>query len=84
MLCFLPNAHAYSCAFNFLLPQAEGAHVYILGSKPTPHILSKGLKDVKPNLVLSVPLILEKIYKNVLQPKLNDPKIKLALNIPYY
>ncbi|MBR8803030.1 AMP-binding protein [Porphyromonas levii] len=82
MLCFLPNAHAYSCAFNFLLPQAEGAHVYILGSKPTPHILSKGLKDVKPNLVLSVPLILEKIYKNVLQPKLNDPKIKLALNIP--
>lgn len=82
MLCFLPNAHAYSCAFNFLLPQAEGAHVYILDSKPTPQILSKSLKDVKPKLILSVPLILEKIYKSVLQPKLNDPKIKIALSLP--
>lgn len=82
MLCFLPNAHAYSCAFNFLLPQAEGAHVFILGSKPTPRILTKALQEVKPRLILSVPLILEKIYKGVLQPKRNDPKIKLALSIP--
>lgn len=82
MLCFLPNAHAYSCAFNFLLPQVEGTHVYILGSKPTPRILTKALQDVKPILILSVPLILEKIYKSVLQPKLKDKKIKLVLSVP--
>lgn len=82
LLCFLPNAHAYSCAFNFLLPQAQGTHVYILGSKPTPRILLKALQDIRPKLVISVPLILEKIYKNVLAKKLKDKWLSLALKLP--
>lgn len=82
MLCFLPNAHAYSCAFNFLLPQVEGTHVYILNSKPTPRILVKALKEVRPTLVISVPLILEKIYKNILVPKLKNRWLSLALKTP--
>lgn len=81
-LCFLPNAHAYSCAFNFLLAQTEGTHLYILTSKPTPKILLKALQDVKPSLILTVPLILEKIYKNAIQPKLNNPYIRVALKLP--
>lgn len=81
-LCFLPNAHAYSCAFNMLLPILSGAHVYILGQKPTPTILLKAFKDIRPNLILAVPLILEKIYKNVLAPKLQETKTKLALSTP--
>lgn len=82
LLCFLPNAHAYSCAFNFLLPQAQGTHVYILSSKPTPRILLKALQDIRPKLIISVPLILEKIYKNVLTKKLKDKWISLALKLP--
>lgn len=82
LLCFLPNAHSYSCAFNFLLPLSVGAHVYILGQKPTPTVLLKALKDVRPGLILSVPLVLEKIYKSVLAPQLNSTKVKIALNTP--
>ncbi|MDO5017583.1 MAG: AMP-binding protein [Porphyromonas sp.] len=82
LLCFLPNAHAYSCAFNFLLPLLSGAHVFILGQKPTPTVLLRALKEVRPRLIISVPLVLEKIYKSVLAPKLKDTKVKLALNTP--
>ena len=82
LLCFLPNAHAYSCAFNFLLPLLSGAHVYILGQKPTPTILLKALKEVQPRLILSVPLVLEKIYKSVVAPKLKETSVRLALKTP--
>lgn len=70
-LCFLPLAHAYSCAFNFLVPMAVGAHVYLLGKVPSPKILLKAFEEVKPNLILTVPLILEKIYKKMILPQLS-------------
>lgn len=60
-LCFLPLAHAYSCAFNLLTPMAVGAHVHILGKLPSPKVLLKAFQDVRPNLIITVPLILEKI-----------------------
>ncbi|MDR0430188.1 MAG: AMP-binding protein [Tannerellaceae bacterium] len=82
MLCFLPLAHAYSCAFNFLVPMAFGAHVYFLGRIPSPKILLKAFEEVKPHLIITVPLILEKIYKKMILPKLNKMAMKLALNIP--
>lgn len=82
MLCFLPLAHAYSCAFNFLVPMAFGAHVYILGKVPSPKILLKAFEEIKPNLIITVPLILEKIYKKMILPQLNKRTLKLALNIP--
>ncbi|MDH6534911.1 long-chain fatty acid--CoA ligase [Parabacteroides sp. 52] len=82
MLCFLPLAHAYSCAFNFLVPMAFGAHAYILGKVPSPKILLKAFEEIKPNLIITVPLILEKIYKKMILPQLNKRTMKLALNIP--
>ena len=81
-LCFLPLAHAYSCAFNLLVPMAFGVHVYLLGKVPSPKILLKAFEEVKPNLILMVPLILEKIYKKMILPQLNKRTLKLALNIP--
>jgi long-chain acyl-CoA synthetase len=81
-LCFLPMAHAYSCAFNLLVPMAVGAHVYILGKMPTPKILLQAFADVKPNLIITVPLILEKIYKRMIQPQLSRRTMKLALSVP--
>ena len=81
-LCFLPLAHAYSCAFNLLVPMAFGVHVYLLGKVPSPKILLKAFEEVKPNLILMVPLILEKIYKKMILPQLNKRTLKLASNIP--
>ena len=81
-LCFLPLAHAYSCAFNLLVPMAFGVHVYLLGKIPSPKILLKAFEEVKPNLILMVPLILEKIYKKMIMPQLDKRMMRLALNIP--
>ncbi|MCD7931705.1 MAG: AMP-binding protein [Tannerellaceae bacterium] len=81
-LCFLPLAHAYSCAFNFLVPFAFGAHVYMLGKVPSPKILLRAFEEIKPHLILTVPLILEKIYKKMILPQLSKRSMKLALNIP--
>lgn len=81
-LCFLPLAHAYSCAFNFLVPMAFGAHVFLLGKLPSPKILLKAFEEIKPNLILTVPLILEKIYKKMIAPQLNKRAMRLAINVP--
>lgn len=81
-LCFLPLAHAYSCAFNFLVPMAFGAHVFLLGKLPSPKILLKAFEEVKPNLILTVPLILEKIYKKMIAPQLNKRTMKQAMSVP--
>jgi long-chain acyl-CoA synthetase len=82
-LCFLPLAHAYSCAFNLLVPMAIGAHVHILGKLPTPKILLEAFASVKPNLIITVPLILEKFYKKIILPKLDQQMMKIALSIPF-
>jgi long-chain acyl-CoA synthetase len=75
-LCFLPLAHAYSCAFNLLVPMAFGVHVYLLGKTPSPKILLKAFEEVKPNLILTVPLILEKIYKKMILPQLSKTTMR--------
>ncbi len=81
-LSFLPLAHAYGCAFDMLTPLAVGSHVTLLGKTPSPRVLLKALGEVKPNLVICVPLILEKIYKHQILPMLSQPKIKRALRVP--
>jgi long-chain acyl-CoA synthetase len=82
-LCFLPLAHVLSCAFNLLAPLVIGSHVHILTKRPTPTILLEAFAKVRPYLIITVPLILEKIYKNVILPKLKKPVIKYALKIPF-
>lgn len=81
-LCFLPLAHAYSCAFNLLTPMAVGAHINILGKMPTPKILLKAFADIRPNLIITVPLILEKIYKKMILPEISRPAMQMALRVP--
>ncbi|MBQ8224781.1 MAG: long-chain fatty acid--CoA ligase [Bacteroides sp.] len=82
ILSFLPLAHAYGCAFDFLTATAVGTHVTLLGKIPSPKILMKAFEEVKPNLIITVPLVIEKIYKNVIQPIINKRAMKFALNIP--
>ena len=81
-LAFLPNAHAFGCAFSFLLPLSVGTHTFILGVPPTPSNLVKAFKSVRPRLLLSVPLVFEKIYKNVILPKISKGSAKVLSNIP--
>jgi len=82
MLSLLPMAHTYGCAFEFLFPITMGCHVTFLGKTPSPKVLMKAFAEVKPNLIISVPLILEKIYKNMIIPTTSKPTIKFALKIP--
>lgn len=82
-LSFLPLAHAYGCAFDMLTPLAQGVHVYILGKIPSPRVLLKALGEIKPNLVICVPLILEKIYKNQILPMISKGTMRWTLAVPF-
>ena len=82
-LSFLPLAHAYGCAFDMLVPLAVGTHVTLLGRAPTPMILMKAMAEVRPSLIICVPLILEKIYKKMIVPAISTTSMRWALAIPF-
>jgi len=81
MLSFLPLAHTYGIAFDFLYALSAGCQVTLLGKTPAPKILMEAFEKVKPKLIVSVPLIFEKIYKKMIIPLLGKRPIKLALRI---
>lgn len=83
ILSFLPLAHAYGCAFEFLYPFTIGCTITFLGKLPAPNIVVKAFQEIKPKLILSVPLVMEKVYKNKIKPILNQPKIKFLTKIPF-
>ena len=79
---FLPLAHAYGCAFDFLACLAAGGHTWLVGRTPAPKILLKAFSEVKPTVILSVPLILEKIYKKMIVPQIQKPPVSWVLKVP--
>lgn len=81
-LAFLPMAHVYGCTFDFLYALATGVHITLLGTIPTPQNLINALKEVKPKLIFTVPLIFEKIYKKKILPIIDKPIVKVLLKIP--
>ncbi len=82
VLSFLPLAHAYGCAFDFLSPIAEGTHITLLGKIPAAKILLEAMKEVQPHVICCVPLILEKIYRKQVAPLLEKGAMRWALKIP--
>ncbi len=82
-LSFLPLAHTYGCAFDFLTATSLGCHVTFLGRLPAPKILLKAFAEVRPNVIFSVPLIFEKIYKKQILPIISKKAVKLFLKIPF-
>lgn len=82
ILAFLPMAHVYGCAFDFLYALSAGVHITLLGVIPTPQNLIKALQEVKPNLIITVPLIFEKIYKKRILPVISKSFVKLLLRVP--
>ena len=82
LVSFLPLAHTYGCAFEFLFPFTIGCHITILSKTPSPQIIIQAFKEIKPRLILSVPLVIEKIFKKQLLPVISKPRMKILLAIP--
>jgi long-chain acyl-CoA synthetase len=83
IVSFLPMAHAYGLAFEFLFPFSIGCHINFLTRTPTPQIITEAFQKIKPRLILSVPLVIEKIYKKRIMPKIEVNPIKTLLKIPF-
>lgn len=81
-LAFLPMAHVFGCLFDFLFPFSRGAHITFLSQLPTPQVLLKALAEVRPHLILAVPLILEKLYYKQVKPILDKPIMKILWRTP--
>ncbi|MDD2551433.1 MAG: AMP-binding protein [Dysgonamonadaceae bacterium] len=81
-VAFLPMAHAYGCAFDFLAGLSMGVHIHLLGKNLSAKTLLKAFQKVKPNLIVTVPLILEKIYQKRIQPIISKPAFNALLKIP--
>ena len=82
IVSMLPMAHIYGLVFEFLYPLTCGVCIYYLGKSPAPSLLLKAMKTVKPYVVITVPLVMEKIYKSSLKPALSKPAVKVLSHIP--
>ena len=82
VISILPMAHMYGLAFEFIYEMCSGCHIYFLTRMPSPKIIFQAFADVKPNIVISVPLIIEKIIKKNVLPKLETLKMKILLKVP--
>ena len=82
IISMLPLAHMYGMAFEFIYPICGGGHVYFLGKTPTPTLLMQALAEVKPYLLITVPLVIEKIFKGKIMPILQKPAMRVLTNIP--
>ncbi len=82
LVSFLPLAHTYGCAFEFLFPFTYGCHITILSKTPSPHVIIQAFKDIRPRLIISVPLVIEKIFKKQILPVISKPHMKVLLAIP--
>ena len=83
VISMLPLAHMYGMAFEFIFEFITGCHVYYLTRIPSPKIVLKAFGEIKPIIIISVPLIIEKIIKKNVLPKLQTPSMKVLLKLPY-
>ena len=83
IVSFLPLAHAYGCAFDFLTPVCAGSHIHFIGKTPSPKVLLNAFAEIKPSVIFCVPLIIEKIYKKQIQPLLAKSSVRWVLSVPF-
>ena len=82
VLSVLPMAHMYGMSFEFIYEFLHGCHVYYLTRVPSPAIIAKAFAEVKPAVIIAVPLIIEKIIKKKVFPKIQNNRMRLLLNMP--
>lgn len=82
VVAMLPSAHMYGMMFEFLFEMTIGAHVHFLTRVPSPKIIMQALAEVKPNIIIAVPLIIEKVYKSKIQKIVEKGGIRTLLKVP--
>ena len=82
VVSMLPMAHMYGLAFEFIYEFANGMHIHFLSRTPSPKVIADAFAEVRPHLIITVPLVIEKIIKKRVFPSLEKPHIKLLMNIP--
>ena len=82
VVSMLPSAHMYGLMFELLYELSVGAHVHFLSRVPSPKIIMQALVDVKPYIIIAVPLVIEKIYKTKVKPILEKEGIKVLMKLP--
>ncbi len=80
LLSVLPLPHTYECTIGFVIPFMNGASVYYLDKLPTPAVLLPAMEEIKPTMMLTVPLIIEKVYQNKVLPKLTGSPVMRVLS----
>lgn len=81
-ISILPMAHMYGMAFEFIFEFCKGCHIYFLTRVPSPAIIAQAFKDVRPSIIIAVPLIIEKIIRKRVFPKIQSHRMRLLLNVP--
>ena len=82
ILSMLPLAHTYAMAFEFIFSFSQGAHIFFLTKLASPSVLLKAMADVRPCCIFVVPLIIEKVVRKAILPKVQDMKVRLLLKTP--
>ena len=82
IVSMLPMAHMYGLMFELIYPLCGGSAIYYLGKTPTPAMLLGALAEIKPYLLITVPLVMEKIFKSKVQPVISKPVMKVITRIP--
>ena len=82
VISILPMAHMYGMAFEFIFEFLHGCHIYYLTRIPSPAIIAQAFSDVRPQIIIAVPLVIEKIIRKKVFPKLQTGKVRLLRNLP--
>ncbi|MCI6840468.1 MAG: AMP-binding protein [Prevotella sp.] len=82
IISILPMAHMYGMAFEFIFEFLHGCHVFYLTRVPSPAIIAQAFSEVKPTVIIAVPLVIEKIIRKKVFPKIQNNRMRLLLNMP--
>ena len=82
IVSMLPMGHIYGLVFEFLYPLCNGAKIFYLGKAPSPTLLLKAMKEVRPYAVITVPLVMEKVYKSSIKPAIKKFPVNILLHTP--
>lgn len=82
IVSMLPMGHIYGLAFEFIFPLCFGCTINYLGKTPSPTLLLKAMKDIRPFMVVTVPLVMEKVYKSSIKPVISKGPLKFFLHVP--
>jgi len=82
VISILPMAHMYGMAFEFIFEFLHGCHIFYLNRTPSPAIIAQAFTEIKPRIIIAVPLVIEKIMRKKVFPKIQNNRMKILLNMP--